>query len=142
MKNKYHVIYFNGKEKKIYRVISSNKQEAYNMFRTRVSNTYKVIDIVNISKRINVLKLITMISIITIVLGMLISFIIHMSQTPQPVAYEKYIVEQGDTLWSIAKLSNGSNCHVLIDYIIDDIMNASGCTTFIVPDQIVYIPMY
>ena len=62
-------------------------------------------------------------------------------EQPKIVAYEKYVVHSGDTLWDIAKESNGWTKMDTYD-IIYAIEEASNCTAHIYPGQIVYIPIY
>ena len=58
------------------------------------------------------------------------------------VDYEPYIVREGDTLWSIAKMSNGYN-HIDIRDIIADIEIEYGKDkSMIRPKDIVFIPEY
>ena len=54
---------------------------------------------------------------------------------------ETYIVEDGDTLWDVAKLSNGYN-HMDIREIIYDIQQLSDCTTEIHRGDVLLIPIY
>ena len=60
---------------------------------------------------------------------------------PEIIDYEEYVVERGDTLWVIAAQSNGYD-FMDTRKIIDDIEKESGCTAYIYPGQVVYIPIY
>jgi hypothetical protein len=60
---------------------------------------------------------------------------------PEIIDYEEYIVERGDTLWVIAAQSNGYD-FMDTRKIINDIEEESGCSAYIYPGQIVYIPIY
>lgn len=78
---------------------------------------------------------------VSVLLISAITFCVNELKTPDPVYYEYYIVQKGDTLWSIAQLSDMYN-KVEISHIISDIQESSNCTTTIYPGQILYIPMY
>lgn len=60
---------------------------------------------------------------------------------PKPVSSETYIVQNGDTLWTIAKLSDGYN-EIDRRYITDDIAKLSDCNANLRAGQVVKIPMY
>lgn len=62
-------------------------------------------------------------------------------QDAEPEYYEPYGVQANDTLWDIAKKSDG---YGTIDTrkIIDRIKEVSDVSSMIYPDQLVYIPMY
>ena len=60
---------------------------------------------------------------------------------PEPVRYERYVVESGDTLWIIAQESDMWN-KMDGQQIIIDMKEESNCTAMIYPGQVVYIPMY
>ena len=61
--------------------------------------------------------------------------------TPDIVGYRPYVVSDGDTLWSIAKTSNGYN-NVDIRKIVDDIETVSKCNSDIKEGDKLYIPIY
>ena len=79
--------------------------------------------------------------LIAIMLIGVISICVKAFEQPKIVDYEKYVVHSGDTLWDIAKESNGWNKMDTHD-IIYDIEEASNCTALIHPGQIIYIPIY
>jgi len=87
------------------------------------------------SKEWKLLKLTLIVMAIT-----LIVFVVYtLADGAKQVSYTSYTVEQGDTLWSIAKQSNlytGENIRDIISMITD----ASDCTTTIYAGQTVYIP--
>ena len=60
---------------------------------------------------------------------------------PDIIGYDTYRVRSGDTLWDIAKQSNGWN-NLDAHEIIDDMEDESNCTATIYPGQVVYIPIY
>lgn len=60
---------------------------------------------------------------------------------PEITGYKEYRVKSGDTLWMVASESNGYN-KIDTRKIIDDIEEESGCTAYIYPGQVVYIPIY
>lgn len=57
------------------------------------------------------------------------------------VGYENYVVQSGDTLWSIAKQSNGYD-YIHTQDIIIDIKSATNIPTNISVGQLVKIPVY
>lgn len=61
--------------------------------------------------------------------------------TPKVVGSQPYIVQDGDTLWNIAKMSNGNN-NIDIRDIIEDIKKLSNCTSDIVVGDVIQIPIY
>lgn len=82
--------------------------------------------------------------IVLLIAGILIgvfTLVVKALQTPDPVSYELYVVEKGDTLWSIAHQSDMWN-KMDASIIIDDMKEKSDCTSTIYPGQIIYIPMY
>ena len=85
-------------------------------------------------------KLLTGLLIAVIIIGSF-AFVVQAMQTPEPVSYERYVVEKGDTLWGIAHQSDMWN-KIDASYIIDDMQEKSNCTATIYPGQVVYIPMY
>lgn len=143
MLNKYYVIYFNGVEEKIYKVLAHSKQEACDMFRKVVSRKYPIFDIINYSKVLRNKKIFTVLSFV-VVATLLVALTVVGIQSwgkPEPIDYEEYIVSSGDTLWEIAMESNGWN-RIENSYIVDDIQVASDCTALIHPGQVLYIPVY
>lgn len=54
------------------------------------------------------------------------------------VDYDVYVVQQGDTLWSIASRTNGKD----VRDVIEDIKAASHCTSDICIGDILMIPTY
>ena len=85
-------------------------------------------------------KLLTVLLIAVIIVGCF-AVVVKSMQTPEPVSYERYVVEKGDTLWGIARHSDMWN-KIDASYIIDDMQEKSNCTATIYPGQVVYIPMY
>lgn len=85
-------------------------------------------------------KLLTILLIVGIIVGGF-AFVVKATQTPEPVSYEQYVVQKGDTLWGIAHQSDMWN-RIDASIIIDDMQERSDCTATIYPGQIVYIPMY
>lgn len=85
-------------------------------------------------------KLLTVLLIAVIIVGGF-AVVVKSMQTPEPVSYERYVVEKGDTLWGIARHSDMWN-KIDASYIIDDMQEKSNCTATIYPGQVVYIPMY
>ena len=85
-------------------------------------------------------KLLTGLLMAVIILGCF-AFVVKAMQTPEPISYERYVVEKGDTLWGIAHQSDMWN-KIDASYIIDDMQEKSNCTATIYPGQVVYIPMY
>ncbi len=85
-------------------------------------------------------KLLTGLLIVVIIIGCF-SVIVNGMKAPEPVSYERYVVEKGDTLWGIARQSDMWN-KIDASYIIDDMQEKSNCTALIYPGQVVYIPMY
>lgn len=82
--------------------------------------------------------------IVLLIAGILIgvfTLVVKALQTPDPVSYELYVVEKGDTLWGIAHQSDMWN-KMDASIIIEDMKEKSDCTATIYPGQIVYIPMY
>ena len=61
---------------------------------------------------------------------------------PKPTHSETYRVQSGDCIWSIAKLSDSFE-DIDRRYIVDDIMELSGCkTSKLEVGQVIKIPMY
>lgn len=85
-------------------------------------------------------KLLTVLLIAGILIGVF-TLVVKALQTPDPVSYEPYVVEKGDTLWGIAHQSDMWN-KMDASIIIEDMKEKSDCTATIYPGQIVYIPMY
>jgi LysM repeat protein len=85
-------------------------------------------------------KIITVCLVAVLFIGSL-AICVDALKAPEPVDYETYVVRSGDTLWEIAKESNGWNKMDAYE-IIDDIEKASDCSALIYPGQIVYIPVY
>lgn len=85
-------------------------------------------------------KLLTVLLIAGILIGGF-TLVVKALQTPEPVSYERYVVEKGDTLWGIAHQSDMWN-KMDASIIIDDMQEKSDCTATIYPGQVVYIPMY
>ena len=85
-------------------------------------------------------KLLTVLLIAGIIIGGF-AFVVKAMMTPEPVSYEFYIVESGDTLWSIAHQSDMWN-KIDASIIIDDMKERSNCTSPICPAHVVYTPLY
>lgn len=85
-------------------------------------------------------KLLTGLLIVGIIVGGF-ALVINAMKVPDPVSYERYVVQKGDTLWDIAHQSDMWN-KMDASIIIDDMQERSECTATIYPGQVVYIPMY
>lgn len=85
-------------------------------------------------------KVLTVLFVLVLIIGMF-AVIVNAMKVPEPAYYERYVVQRGDTLWSIARNSDLWN-KVDASYIIDDMQERSNCTATIYPGQVVYIPMY
>lgn len=85
-------------------------------------------------------KFITICLIAIILVGSL-ALCVNAFKTPDIIGYETYVVKSGDTLWGIAKNSNGWNRMDAYE-IIDAMEEASNCTALIYPGQIIYVPIY
>jgi hypothetical protein len=80
--------------------------------------------------------------IILVIVAIIVSTIMAMTyDKPDIATYEPYVVSQGDTLWDIAKTSNGYGNMDTRD-IVDDIRSASNCTANIKEGDRLYIPVY
>ena len=79
------------------------------------------------------------ISVIIIIALCAVGFIAN--DTPNIVGYNTYVVSNGDTLWDIAKLSNGYG-DVEHQQIVYDIREASDITPYIHQGDVVQIPIY
>lgn len=78
------------------------------------------------------------ISAVVVVILLCVSIVINFrTPEPQPVEYTAYRVHKGDTLWSIAEMSNG---YGYIDIRI--IINQMDADPEIYPNDIVMIPQY
>ena len=67
--------------------------------------------------------------------------LINLFKVPSPIYFKKYVVEKGDTLWSIASLSNGYD-KMDTREIVEAIEQKNNTSATIFPGQIIYIPMY
>lgn len=85
-------------------------------------------------------KLLTVLLIAGILVGGF-ALVVNAMKVPEPVSYEQYVVQKGDTLWDIARQSDMWN-KMDTFIIIDDMQERSECTATIYPGQVVYIPMY
>lgn len=139
----YHVIYCDGtQESKCFSVKANSKQAAYNKFIEVHGTSPRICEIYNYDKRVSNKKYFAKVLIGVIVITTLFAILAGISVVNcTPVDFEEYIVEEGDTLWDIAKLSNGWN-QMDASYIIDAIKEESDCTSTIYPGQVVYIPVY
>ena len=141
----FKVIYHNGEGKRVFKINADDEKMAYSCFRKVFGPKIKVIGIVKVvpdKKKIQRRKRTTFIIsvlVVTFILGIITGCII--SNRPQPIGFDKYSVKSGDTVWGIARLSNGWN-NIDGSYIVEDIMSASNCTELIHPGQVVYIPVY
>ena len=84
---------------------------------------------------------IILLAISVAVVVMLLVAVISLNSTPNIIDSQPYTVQYGDTLWSIAKLSNGYDYLDTRD-IVHDIKELSDCTSNINYGQIVQIPIY
>lgn len=85
-------------------------------------------------------KFITMCLVAIMIVGLL-TVCVNAMQKPDIVGYDTYTVRSGDTLWAIAQESNGWNRMDAYE-IINDIEEASDCSSLIHPGDVVYIPIY
>lgn len=77
-----------------------------------------------------------------VLLVILLGLVVLKAVEPLPVVtYNEYTVEPGDTLWEIARESNGYG-HMDSRQILEDIRERSGCDQTIQPGQTLYIPVY
>ena len=88
----------------------------------------------------NVIALAVVVSLITALL-LSVWLFFSIDHTLDIMSTEHYTVQYGDTLWGIAKQSNGYN-RIDTRIIVDDIMELSDCTTTIHYGQTVQIPIY
>lgn len=84
-------------------------------------------------------KIVAFITVVVVLLVCAVSFVAN--GTPKIVGYDTYVVAQGDTLWDIAKLSNGYDDMDTRD-VIYDIKQASNITSDIQLGDVVQIPIY
>lgn len=79
--------------------------------------------------------------IILTIIAILVVFTLAFANNSEIINYETYIVQQGDTLWDIAKMSNGYS-HMDIREIIYDIQQASNITADLQSGDVLQIPVY
>lgn len=136
----YSVIYSKNNKRSIYKIQAESKKDARNKFIKASNNCYEIIDIKNDTLR-GATILIGSLLIVGVILTLVCCVFTTYWDDPEPESYVEYIVEPGETLWSIACLSNMWN-KIDTSIIIEDIKDASNCTEVIYPGQIVYIPIY
>ena len=141
---KFQVIYQSPEGKKVFKVKAKNKKDAVRIFRKCRDCSFIIVDVVEVYDR----ELQETIRL-RIVFGCIAAFIILLfiavatssCRTLEPVDFDSYVVQPGDTLWEIAMKSDGWN-KMDAYYIISAIKDHSDCTALIYPGQIVYIPCY
>lgn len=90
---------------------------------------------------INEIVIVVVSAIVLFALMFIILTTVFQQDTHSIADTETYMVQDGDTLWGIAKLSNGYN-QMDIREIIHDIKELSNCTTDIRRGDIILIPIY
>lgn len=86
-------------------------------------------------------NVIILLAMMVVAVVTLFSAVASLFDTLEIIGSESYLVQSGDTLWSIAKMSNG-NGHLDVRTIINDIKALSNCTSDIMAGDIVQIPIY
>ena len=141
MKNIYHVKYVLNEKVATFKVNASSKQKAYDTFRKHLGNNIPVIDIVNHTMYVRVRNtLIIMLLLVTLAISSVL-FIRETIKRQDPINYDEYVVRSGDTLWDIAKTSNG---YGTIDTrkIVFDMCEESNFGEVLNTGDVVYIPLY
>lgn len=87
------------------------------------------------------ISILTVLFIIVVIFCIIYALCSNVFNHPEPISYETYIVEPYDTLWDIARYSDGWNIYKT-RRIIDDIQKKSNVGDIIYPGQLLYIPMY
>lgn len=87
------------------------------------------------------MKFIIKVSIVCVLIAAIMTGV-YVWRDPEPISYTTYVVQKGDTLWTIA--SNESNGYSKMDtrVIIDHICEKNGCTSLIYPGDVLSIPQY
>lgn len=93
------------------------------------------------NKKVSAEWVIALFSVIFVLLFTVTAIAVMQNNTHDIVDTETYVVEDGDTLWDVAKLSNGYN-HMDIREIIYDIQQLSDCTSDIQRGDVLLIPIY
>lgn len=78
------------------------------------------------------------IAVLTLMLALVFTIVYDRHEI---VGYDTYVVTSGDTLWGVAKLSNGYD-HMDTREIIYDIEKASNITADIESGDVLQIPIY
>lgn len=141
MKNIYHVKYVLNDKVATFKVNASSKQKAYDTFKKHLGNNIPVIDIVNHTVYVRVRNtLIIMLLFVTLAISSVL-FIRETIKRQDPISYNEYVVRYGDTLWDIAKTSNG---YGIIDTrkIVFDMCEESNFGEVLNTGDVVYIPLY
>lgn len=145
--NNYKVIYMENNIEQFCIVAAQTKQMAYNKFRKLYGPLPKVKNIVNMSveskKKVakeNMITRIAIMLVVTFFVGFILGVFIT-SSVPHPVSVKPYVVSSGDSLWSIAEMSDGWE-HIDTRIIVDHIQSFSNCSSLIHTGDVIYIPMY
>ena len=84
---------------------------------------------------------ITFVAVVVLTIALLFAVAYATNNTPKIVGYNTYVVTYGDTLWDIAKTSNGYD-NMDTRQIIYDIQQASNITSDIQSGDIIQVPIY
>ena len=138
---RYEIIYddnYAGRSKMF--VNAQDAQGAYRKFKRTIYGSSTVLYISKAPQKTILQKLIMILAIALLII-MSFSALLNYMIPPSPVDYDRYVVQKGDTLWDISKLSDGWN-NIDANQIIHDIKVKSNCSSEIYPGDIIYIPQY